>query len=401
MAFFKYTAKNNTGATVKGQVEAGDLNQASVVLMERGMLIIHLKPLIEDSLLFSIKSKFGGVGQDDIVNMTRQLATMITAGLPLANALSILVSQSKPELSKIMATVLQDVEGGSTFAKALGKYPKYFSRLYIHLVEAGETGGVLDQVLERLAVNLEKDKEFRAKTKGALIYPAIVMVAMAVVAVVMMVFVIPNLTAMYTDFGAELPMSTKILMGMSNFMVKTWYLLLLIGGATGIFFKRWIKTEVGQRAYDGFMLKIPIISSLQQKIMLTEFTRTMSLLLGAGISLLRGLDIVAQSSNNIIYREALVDVTKKVEKGIMMSQALSTYDVFPPILHQMAHVGEQTGKLDDVLGKLSSYFESESEHAVKNLTAAIEPAIMVVLGLGVGAMVIAIIMPIYGLTSQF
>ena len=189
MPFFKYTAKNNTGATVKGQVEAGDLNQASVVLMERGMLIIHLKPLIEDSLLFSIKSKFGGVGQDDIVNMTRQLATMITAGLPLANALSILVSQSKPELSKIMATVLQDVEGGSTFAKALGKYPKYFSRLYIHLVEAGETGGVLDQVLERLAVNLEKDKEFRAKTKGALIYPAIVMVAMAVVAVVMMVFI--------------------------------------------------------------------------------------------------------------------------------------------------------------------------------------------------------------------
>jgi len=400
MAFFRYTAKNTSGATVKGQVEAGDLNQASMVLMERGMLIIHLRPLTEDSI-FAFKSRFTGISKDDIVNMTRQLATMITAGLPLANALSILVSQSNIELSKVMATILQEVEGGSTFAKALSKYPKYFSRLYIHLVEAGETGGVLDQVLDRLAVNLEKDKEFRAKTKGALIYPAIVMAAMLVVAVVMMVFVIPNLTAMYTDFGAELPVATKILMSMSNFMVKAWWLIFLVAGVAVIFLKRWIKTEAGQRAYDKFLLKIPVISSLQQKIMLTEFTRTMSLLLGAGISLLRGLDIVSQSSSNIIYREALEDVTKKVEKGIMMSQALSTYDVFPPILHQMANVGEQTGKLDDVLGKLSSYFESESEHAVKNLTAAIEPAIMVVLGLGVGAMVIAIIMPIYSLTSQF
>jgi type IV pilus assembly protein PilC len=400
MPFFKYTAKDQKGEHAKGKVEAGDINQAAQALMERGMLVISLRPLTEDSLL-AIKSKFGGVKKDDIVNMTRQLATMITAGLPLANALSILVAQSNPEMSKVMATVLQEIEGGSTFAQALEKYPKYFSRLYIQLVRAGETGGVLDQVLDRLADNLEKDKEFRAKTKGALIYPAIVMVAMLVVGVIMMVMVIPKLTAMYSDFGAELPGPTKVLMGMSNFMVDTWWLmgiLVVIGGAV---FGRWKKTEIGQRSYDSFMLKIPIISNLQQKIMLTDFTRTMSLLLGAGISLLQALDIISQSASNVIHREALTDVTKKVEKGIMMSQALSTYDIFPPILHQMANVGEQTGKLDEVLGKLSEYFESESEHAVKNLTAAIEPAIMVVLGLAVGAMVIAIIMPIYSLTSQF
>lgn len=198
MAFFKYVAKNREGKTVKGKVESKDINLAAAALMERNLLVIKIQPFTDD-FFAEIKTKFGGIKQDEIVNMTRQLATMVTAGLPLTNALSILVDQSKPELGRIMATILQEVEGGNTLAKALEKQPKYFSRLYVQLVNAGEAGGVLDQVLERLADNLEKDKEFRAKTKGALIYPAIVITAMIIVAIIMMVFVIPKLTAMYTD----------------------------------------------------------------------------------------------------------------------------------------------------------------------------------------------------------
>lgn len=400
MAFFKYVAKNREGKTVKGKVESKDINLAAAALMERNLLVIKIQPFTDD-FFAELKTKFGGIKQDEIVNMTRQLATMVTAGLPLTNGLSILVDQSKPELGRIMATILQEVEGGNTLAKALEKQPKYFSRLYVQLVNAGEAGGVLDQVLERLADNLEKDKEFRAKTKGALIYPAIVVTAMIIVAIIMMVFVIPKLTAMYTDFGAELPLPTKILIGISNLMVKIWWLLLAsaVGGAMA--FKQWLKTDLGRHKFDQMMLKLPIVGVLMQKTMLTEFTRTMSLLLGSGISLLQGLEIVGESLENVIYREAMKDVGKNVEKGVTMSAALSRHEVFPPILHQMTNVGEQTGKLDEVLEKLSAYFETETSHAVKNLTTAIEPLIMIVLGVGVGAMVIAIIMPIYNLTSQF
>ncbi|MFZ1721324.1 MAG: type II secretion system F family protein [Microgenomates group bacterium] len=401
MAFFKYTAKNKFSETVKGKVEAQTIDQAASLLTSRELLVITLSPLVEDSFQF-FKAKFFGIKIDDIVNFTRQLSTMITAGLPLSSALAILVQQGKPEMTKMVSGLLEEVEGGSSFAKALDKQKIYFSRIYIQLVFAGEAGGVLDNILERLAENMEKQKEFRAKTKGALIYPVIVIVAMLVVGAIMMIFVIPKLTEMYRDFGADLPLATRALIAISDFMVRAWWfvLLVIVGGIIG--FRRWYKTKPGQLAIDKFIMKIPVFGILTQKVILTEFTRTLSLLLGAGISLLQALQIVTDGVDNIIYREALQKATDQVEKGVSLSQALSHYDdIFPPILHQMIKVGEETGKLDSVLKKLSEYFESETEHAVKNMTTAIEPIIMVVLGIGVGAMVIAIIMPIYNLTSQF
>ena len=400
MPFFKYTAKNEFGENIKGKVEARNIKQAAAELGVRKLLVIDVHPLTEDSFA-SIKGLLFGVKFNDVVNFTRQLSTMISAGLPLANALSILVQQSKAEMSRLVAAVLQDVEGGNTFTKALSKHPDVFTSIYIQLVNAGEVGGVLDDILARLANNMEKTKEFRAKTRGAMIYPVIVVLAMIAVASIMMIFVIPKLSAMYDDFGAELPLPTLILITISNFMVNFWWLiLLLIGG--GIFaFREWVKTHAGRVAYDRFLLKIPIMGDLMKKITLTEFARTLSLLLGAGISLLQALEIVTQGVDNIIYKEALQDVYKQVEKGVPVSKALGQYDDFPPILFQMMSVGEETGKLDEVLGKLATYFEQESEQAVKNLTAAIEPLIMIVLGIGVGAMVIAVILPIYNLTSQF
>lgn len=400
MPFFKYSAKNQFGETIKGKVEARNIKQAATELSVRQLLVIDIHPLTDDSFA-SVKAMLFGIKFTDVVNFTRQLSTMISAGLPLANALSILVQQSKSEMSRLVAAILQDIEGGLTFTKALEKHKEVFGSIYTQLVHAGEVGGVLDDILNRLATNMEKTKEFRAKTRGAMIYPIIVLAAMIIVAGVMMIFVIPKLTALYDDFGAEMPLPTLILISISNFMVSFWWLILLIAAGGFVAFQQWLKTHAGRVSFDRFLLNLPIMGDLMKKVTLTEFARTLSLLLGAGISLLQALEIVTQGVNNIIYKEALQDVYKQVEKGVSISKAMAKYEDFPPILHQMMSVGEETGKLDEVLGKLATYFEQESEQAVKNLTAAIEPLIMIVLGIGVGAMVIAIILPIYNLTNSF
>ncbi len=400
MPIYKYTAKNEYGESVKGKVEARNKSHAASALISRNLLVIDIVSIADSSLNF-IQSKFGGVKTDDVVNLTRQLATMISAGLPLATALAILQEQSKPAMSAIVSKVLQDIEGGSTFAKALQEHPGVFSRVYIQLVRAGEIGGMLDGVLERLAETLEKQKDFAAKTKGAMIYPAIVMIAMLVVGFVMMVFVMPQLTAMYKDFGAELPITTKILIGMSDFMVKFWWLF--IGGAVAGFFgvRTWSKTEAGERIIDELLFKIPVIGNLRVKLILTEFARTLSLLIHAGVSLLESLEIVGTAISSYSFRNAVLDSKEEVEKGANLSASLGSHEVFPSILSQMVAVGEETGRMDEILLKLSEYYEKESEYGVKNLTAMMEPLIMIVLGIGVGFLVISIMMPIYSLTTQF
>lgn len=400
MPYFKYIAKNNFGDNIKGKVEAPNARQAAAELTSRKLLVVDIRPLTEDSFAF-IHTALFGIKFGDVVNFTRQLSTMISAGLPLATSLSILVQQSKNEMSRLVASILQEIEGGMNFADALAKRPDVFNMIYVQLVRAGELGGVLDEILDRLAMNLEKNKDFKSKTRGAMIYPMIVVVAMVVVAFIMMIFVVPKLTSMYTDFGAELPMATKILMGISSFMVTFWWVMIgiVVGGV--FLFRKWVATKPGRRAYDRLLLKIPIMGVLIQKIALTEFARTLALLLSAGISLLQAMEIVTKGVENTVYREALEAATKQIEKGVPLSKAVEAHEEFPPILFQMMAVGEETGKLDEVLNKLSQYFEQESEQAVKNLTTAIEPMIMILLGIGVGAMVIAVIMPIYNLTSKF
>lgn len=400
MPFFRYTVKNEQNQKMQGKIEAKSVRAAAAMLAERKLFVVEVKP-VGDEVGSQLKSALFGVNTNDIVLFTRQLSTMISAGLPLANALSILSQQSKPEMARLVGAVLQDIEGGLTFADALAKHPKEFGSMYVQLIRAGELGGVLDDVLGRLADNMEKSSQFRAKTKGALIYPVIVLLAMVAVGAIMMIFVIPKMTDLYKDFDAELPIMTQILMSVSDFFVRFWWLvgILVFGGVT--LFLKWKKTDAGKHMFDKMLLRLPLFGPLIEKIALTEFTRTLALLLNSGVSLLQALEIVTKGVDNIIYQDALGECAKQVEKGVSLSQALQRYSDFPPILQQMVAVGEETGKLDDVLRKLSVYFEQESEQAVKNMTAAIEPMIMIVLGIGVGAMVIAVIMPIYNLTSQF
>lgn len=400
MPVYNYLAKNVQGEKVKGKVEASNEANAAKTLNKRNLLVIKVAPEGAESFI-SLKNLIKGVKYGDLVTFTRQLATMINAGLPLATALSILEESSNEEMAKLVGDILKEVEDGNTFSAALQKNSRHFSRVYIHLVRAGEIGGVLDNVLNKLADTMEKEKEFRAKTKGAMIYPVIVLIAMVVVGFIMMIFVIPKLMSMYDEFGAELPLPTKILMGASNMMAKFWYIF--IGGTmAGIYgLRAWSKTDQGDQKIDEFLFKIPIFGDLRKKIILTDFARTLSLLLGAGVSLLEALEIVTDAMDSVSYRMALGKATKRVEKGSPLSESMAGQNIFPRILHQMMAVGEETGRIDEVLLKLSIYFESESEQAVKNLTAAMEPLIMVILAIGVGFMVIAIILPIYNLTSQF
>ncbi len=402
MAFFNYKGRDKDGKEVSGLVEAPSTESAVKLLRSRELFVISIKEARTQSGFADFLARFKKVGFGDVVNFTRQLATMIVAGLSLPDALTILRTQTtNPAFVRLIADVEHSIIGGGNLADSLGKYQNVFSPIYVALVRAGESSGTLDQVLSRLADTLEAQAEFRSKVKGAMIYPVIIVVGMVAVVMVMMTVVIPKLTELYRDFGIELPTATKILISVSDFFVHFWWLM--IAGAVGLFvgFGRWRKTPIGERMVDALILRTPLYGDLTKKVLLVEFTRTLAMLIGSGIHILQGLQTLRNSLGNVLFRNAIDQIGKKVEKGFPLGETFAQYDVFPPIVSQMMKVGEETGKLDDTLTKLSRYFESESEHLVRGLTTAIEPAIMVVLGVGVGFIVISVITPIYNLTSQF
>lgn len=400
MKKFNYKAKNSKGELVKGQVESLNVNSAATVLRDRELVVIELKPADKKLKLGTFSSIFQRVKFVDIVNFTRQLATMINAGLPLTNALSLLEHQVAVSMQKVIASVLHEVESGRSLSEALAQHPKVFNQVYISLVQAGEAAGKLDEMLNRLGDNLEKERDFRSKTKGAMIYPAIVVSGMMLVTLGMIIFVIPKINEMFQDFGAELPFATRLLVGISNFATKFWYIAIVGFFAFIWLFKLWKATPIGRAAWDRLIIGLPIYGDLRKKVLLAEFCRTLGLLVGAGVSIIDGLKVVSNILNNELYKNAIKESSKRVEKGITLSVSIGEYDFFPSILAQMLSVGEETGKVDEVLLKLAVYFETESEQLIKGLTTAIEPLIMVVLGIGVLFLVLAIIMPIYNLTSQ-
>lgn len=403
MAIFSYKARSVEGTVVSGLVEAVSQDAASKLLHVRQLFITSLVESRGDRGFGVSLGKFEQrVPFGDIVNFTRQLATMVVAGLSLPEALTILRSQMTNHL---FVTMLTDIEhqivSGGNLGDALSKYPKYFTPIYIALVRAGESSGQLEQVLTRLADTMESERDFRSKVSGAMVYPTIIVIGMSIVVMIMMTVVIPKLTELYVDFGVALPVSTQILITISQFFVHFWWIVIACGVGGYYGFVRWRKTIFGEYVTDTLTLKIPIFGELQKKIILVEFTRTLSMLITSGIRLLDALQILKGALGNVLFRNAIVEISKKVERGFPLGSTFAEYPVFPPILSQMIKVGEETGKLDDTLLKLSKYFQSESENLVKGLTTAIEPIIMVVLGVGVGFIVISVITPIYNLTSQF
>lgn len=401
MPFFHYRARNTEGKSVAGLVEAPSDQVAVRLLHEKKMVILSLKETHERFSLGSVMTRFKHVGMADIVNFTRQLSTMVTAGLMLPSALSILKTQApNPAFRQVLGDIEHQIVSGANLADSLTKYTKYFPHTYIALVRAGETSGTLDKIFLRLADTMEAQRELRSKVVGAMIYPIIIIIGMVVVVTVMMIVVIPKLTDLYKDFGVSLPVTTQILISVSLFMVHSWYIM--VGALVGLvwLFNWWKKTPVGELAVDTLILKIPLVGNLVTKIMLVEFSRTLAMLIAAGIHILEGLRILQASLGNVLFRSAISEISQKIEKGFPMGETFSEYAIFPPIVSQMMKVGEETGKIDETLIKLSEYFETETDHLVKGLTTAIEPILMIVLGVGVFFIVVSIITPIYSLTNQ-
>ncbi len=305
-------------------------------------------------------------------------------------------------MEEMVEHFLTMVRGGQPLARAMEKYEKIFGRAYVASIRAGEEGGVLEEVLKKLADSLENENDFRGKVKGAMIYPIIVVVGMIIVAFIMMIVVIPKLTSLYADFGtAKMPATTLALMSISNFMAKTWFIYPILAVGVAFLFKISQQKKELRLRKDKLMLKIPIMGELSRKTILANTSRTMSMLLTAGISLVEALKIVAEVAGNEVYKDAYLRIAERVQKGFSIASSFEETTIFPMIVNQMVATGEATGKLDEVLLRVSSYFSTEAEQSVKALTSAIEPLIMIVLGVGVAFLVIAVIMPIYNLTSSF
>lgn len=399
---FKYRVKNQEGKVISGTVEARSETEAIRLLRERGFFVINLSESKVELTTGGLASKLSRVAFGDIVNFTRQLSTMVTAGLPLVDSLDLLKTQTKNlTLRRILTKILEKVQGGETLASALGEHPKHFNKIYLALIRAGESSGKLDTVLERLADNLEKERKFRGKIKGAMIYPTIIILAMTAVMFLMMTVVVPKLTGIYKEFDVKLPLPTIILMTISDVFVKFWWLILLALLGLFFLFSRWKKTEVGRRILDKFILHLPIWGSLKREALLAEMTRTLGLLAGAGISLLEALRIVADAVDSESYSEAIKKAAVSVEKGFPLGLTVSRNPLFPALLGQMITVGEETGKIDETLLRVSGFFETSASEKVKGLTTAIEPIIMVILGVGVGFLVLSIVLPMYQLTEAF
>lgn len=401
MAIFEYKARTNDNKLISGLVDAPTQQTAIQLLHNKGLFVTTIRMSRETITLAAIEQYFKRISFNEIVNFTRQMSTMITAGLSLPDAMVILRNQTT---NQVFVDVLLDLEhqivGGGNLADALARYPKYFPSTYIALVRAGESSGTLDAVMGRLADTMESQRDFRSKVRGAMIYPVIIIIGMIAVIFVMMTVVVPKLTDLYKDMNIQLPWTTQLLISVSSFFVHYWWAMILGGIGLVWGFRKWRVTDTGVHVIDTIILKLPVFGDLTKKIILVEFTRTLSLLISSGIHILEGLQILKNSLGNVLFRDAITEIAKKVEKGFPLGDTFTQYPVFPPIVAQMMKVGEETGKLDDTLMKLSRYFESESETLVKGLTTAIEPIIMVILGVGVGFIVISVITPIYNLTSQ-
>lgn len=397
----RYKAVANDGKKVRGFIEAKEIKDAAYYLRQRNLIPIQINK--EESFLFLKKLPLvgGGVKSKDVILFTRQLSSMLTSGLTLIKSLEILKEQTSNKfLQDTIGSVLLDIQEGKSFSDAIAKYPDVFSSVYVSLVRAGESSGLLDKIFLRLASNLEKQRKLRNTVKGALMYPMVVITLMFVVIFILMIFVIPQLSTLYESLNVTLPLVTRIVVGASSMVGKIWP---FIFGVTGIFiyaFLRWKKTPRGKQIFDSFLLKVPLVGRIVKLKILTEFTITFGMLAGTGTLIVDALNQSAGVAGNQVYENAIKDISKKVEKGVPVGEAMSYFNYFPPILVQLIKVGEETGKMDENLLKASDYFEEEVNQAVKTLTTAMEPLIMIVLGIGVGFLVFSVITPIYSILNS-
>ncbi len=393
-----WEGKTKTGEVKKGEMEAAD--EASVQQRLRAMALQNVK-IRRKGLQLSFKLPgIGGITQKDLVIFTRQFATMIDAGLPLVQCLDILANQlDNMAFREVLTRVKVKVESGSTLADALGDHPKVFDVLYVQLVAAGEIGGILDTILNRLAAYIEKNEKLKSKVKGAMVYPSIVLVVAVGVTAVLLLFVTPTFEKMFKDFGGAMPAPTQIVIDLSKFLQK--YILLIIGVtiAGAIAFRTWKNTKKGREQWDRFTIKTPVLGPLIRKVAVARFTRTLGTMISSGVPILDALEVVAKSAGNTVVEKAIRYTKEKISEGKTIVQPLSETNVFPSMVVQMIGVGEATGAMDQMLNKIADFYDDEVDAAVAALTSMIEPIMMVFLGAIVGGFLIAMYLPIFSIAG--
>jgi type IV pilus assembly protein PilC len=398
MAVYVWAAQGRAGEMKKGETEA--INEAAVrtQLRRQGLKPTRVKEKPKD-LLEMIPLK-GRVKSKDVVIFSRQFSTMISAGLPLIQCLDILATQEQNKaFAKVIRTIKEDIEGGSTLSDALRKHPKVFDDLFINMIAAGEAGGILDTILNRLAVYLEKSMKLKRKVKGAMTYPGVVLGMSVAIITLLLVKVVPVFQSIFAGMGRELPFVTQTLINLSSFVTDN---SLYIMGAIVIMIValvRFYRTENGRYLFDRMILKPPVIGSLMRKVAIAKFTRTLSTLISSGVPILDGLEIVSRTSGNKIVEKALMETRKNISEGKTIAEPLAATTVFPPMVVQMIAVGEATGSLDSMLTKIADFYDDEVEVAVAAMTSMLEPMLMVFLGGVVGGMIVAMYLPIFQIGS--
>lgn len=396
MTTFAYKARDRRGEILQDTIEGESKISVASALRQKGLLVIDIS---EQGLgQKDILDPFKRVKLYDTVVFTRQFATMINAGLPIVRSLHILSEQTtNKKLKEVIEAVMKDVEAGLSLSEALAKHPKVFNRLYVEMVRAGEIGGMLDEVLLRIAAQLENDQELRRKVKSAMAYPTVVLVLAAVIAAAMLIFIVPIFAKMFADLGGSLPLPTRIAMGLSSILTSPFGLLLGVALVVGVFlFLRWKKTDTGRKVWDRAILKFPAkIGDVVQKVALARFARTLGTLTAAGVPILQALEITATSSGNHVVERALLNSRDSIREGFPIYKPLESEDVFPPMVTRMVAIGEETGDLDGMLAKIAEFYESEVDATVKALTSIIEPLMIVIVGSIVGGIIIAMYLPMF------
>lgn len=400
MPFFYYRARNRTGVLVTGNLEAANKAAAETNLDKMGLIPLSVKPAKKSIELPDINLLFQTITPQDTIIFSRQLSTLFTAGIPLTRALFTLETQlSNKKLTNIVKTVREDVEGGATFAQALKKHPHVFDETYYSMVEAGEAGGILDNILERLAGMKERVHEINSKVKSATLYPKIVVVAILIAATILMAFVVPKFTRLYSNFNVPLPLPTRILIAMSNFFSSYWYLVAIAAILPVILFKWWVRTETGHFNWDKWKLSIPIFGPFSQKATMSRFARVFGSLYKSGLPILQSLDIVSRVTDNRLISKTVNDIEIDIRSGKSLSDLMEKSRLFPPMVVQMVRVGEETGALDEMLEKVAQYYDQEVDYTVRNMTTTLEPFLLTVIFVMVLFLALAIFLPMWDIVS--
>jgi type IV pilus assembly protein PilC len=396
---WKWEAKTRQGEVRAGEMEAADDAAVKARLSQMGLEPTRVKRKPRD-LNITIPG-FGGVTTKDILIFTRQFSVMIDAGLPLVQGLEIIATQAdNREFRRVLMDVKLRVESGSTFADALAQHPKVFDELFVQLVRAGEIGGILDTILQRLGAYIEKNEKLKRRVKGAMVYPSIVLTVAVGVTVILLMYVTPTFEKMFKDFGGAMPAATQFLIDLSHFMTTYWYLIFGIPVGVVLAWRAWVSSDKGRAHWDAFVLKVPVIGPLVRKIAVARFTRTLGTMISSGVPILDALEIVAKSAGNKVVERAVLTVRARIAEGKNIAGPLAETKVFPPMVVQMIGVGEATGAMDTMLAKIADFYDDEVDVAVAALTSMIEPLMMVFLGGVVGGFLIAMYLPIFNIAGN-